>query len=115
MRPLLCIALVVAATLASAAPAFAQSPDPAGIHRASLSTEQLDASMVGARALSAPSVRGAAHGVLIGAGVGAAVGLLLAAATPHGSSDDGAEGFIVAGTLGAFLGMVVGGAIGATR
>lgn len=56
-----------------------------------------------------------AHGVLIGAGVGAVTGVIVAAAIPHSSHDEDALGYIACGAIGAFVGMIVGGAIGASR
>jgi hypothetical protein len=115
MRSWYCIGLVIAATLASPSAASAQRQSAAGIQRLSASTERIDAVTVGPRAVSAASARGVAHGALIGAGVGAAAGLLVAAIAPHSSSADNGEAYIAFGAIGAFVGMVAGAAIGASR
>jgi hypothetical protein len=115
MRSLYRLGFVVAATLALAAPAAAQRQSAAGIHRPSRSTTRIDAAIIGPLAISSPSARRVAHGVLIGAGVGAAAGIVVAAIAPHSSSADNGDAYIAFGAIGAFAGMLVGAAIGATR
>jgi hypothetical protein len=111
-------ATVAAAMLLGARPLAAQyQAPPAGIHRPTLPLE-VSGSRIDPTPLLPPNPvngRGLAHGVLIGAGVGAAVGIVVVAATPHSSHEDDAMGYIIGATLGAFVGMVVGGAIGASR
>ena len=111
------LAIVAAATTLCGRSVAAQFPSAAGIQRQSHPIE-ISRSLTGsAPLLSADPINGArvAHGVLIGAGVGAVAGVVVAAVTPHSSHDEDALGYIAFGAIGAFVGMLVGGAIGATR
>jgi hypothetical protein len=109
------ILIAVAITGLNPRPLAAQYPAPAGIHRTT-SAESNARDSSGALSASAPvNATSVAHGVLVGAGVGAGVGLIIALAAPHSSHADNGLGYIAATTIGAFVGMIVGGAIGATK
>lgn len=110
-------AAVILATPLLARRLAAQSSEPAGIHRpaaalATTNTRSTSVAMLPSAPVEAARV---AHGVLIGAGVGAVAGIIVAAASPHSSHADNELGYIAAAGIGAFVGMVVGGVIGATQ
>src|SRR5690242_14725544 len=102
------LALAVAVIVLGPSPLAAQYQEPAGIHRTEPAVTSLDRP-AGARALmpsAQTSAARVAHGVLIGAGVGAVTGVIVAAAIPHSSHDEDALGYIACGTIGAFVGMI---------
>ena len=105
----------MATTALHAHPLAAQYQAAAGIHRPPAAWSDARAASPGP--LPSAPIKGAsvAHGVLVGAGVGAAVGLIVVVATPHSSHDEDVLGYIAGATIGAFVGMIVGGAIGATK
>jgi hypothetical protein len=109
------IGAAIAATALHARPLAAQYQEPAAIHRPAVSAP--NARVMSPALLPSAPIKGAsvAHGVLVGAGVGAAVGLIVVVATPHSSHDEDVMGYIAGATIGAFVGMIVGGAIGATK
>ena len=111
-----CVTLA-AATVLGARPVAAQYSAAAGIHRPTLPLETSSSRTDPTPLLPPDAINGTglAHGVLVGAGIGAAVGIVVVAATPHSSHEEDAMGYIIGATLGAFVGMLVGGAIGASR
>jgi len=110
-------ATVILATPLLARPAAAQSLEPAGIHRPAPALATANARSASVALLPSAPIEAArvAHGVLIGAGVGAAAGIIVAAASPHSSHADNELGYIAAAGIGAFVGMVAGGVIGAAQ
>ena len=110
------LAIVIAAAVVCPRPAAAQYQDGAGIRHSVRSADGARAGAMPPALVPPDRINGTrvAHGVLIGAGVGAVAGLVVAAASPHRSDADNALGYIAAATLGAFVGMLVGAAIGAS-
>jgi len=108
--------MVMAAAVVCPRPVAAQYQDAAGIRHSARSADGAHAGATPRALFPSEPVNGTrvAHGVLIGAGVGAVAGLVVAAASPHRSDADNALGYIAAATLGAFVGMLVGAAIGAS-
>jgi hypothetical protein len=116
MRHQLVGVLIVVISLACARPVAAQYISPAGLPRPAASRDV--SPMQFASSTAAPQSSrtvGAAHGALVGAGIGAAAGLIVIAATPHSDHSEDAMGYIVGAAGGAFVGLIVGGIIGAVR
>ena len=111
------LAIIAVAMMLHADPLAAQYPAPVGLKSPALPIEIARGGTVSNARPPANPIDAArvAHGVLVGAGVGAAVGIVVVAATPHSSHEEDALGYIVGAAMGAFVGMLVGGVIGASR
>jgi hypothetical protein len=107
--------LLVAALVSAAHPASAQYATPVGVRRSVASSELSRVTHRSAVVAEGSRIVGAANGALIGAGIGTALGLIVAAVPAHGDPTETTMDYIVAGTYGAFFGLIIGGTIGALR